>query len=418
MNTLDTTRHPCFNKEAKGQYGRVHLPVAPKCNVQCNFCDRKYDCINESRPGVCSAVLSPHQALYYLDNILDNDPRITVVGIAGPGDPFANVEETLETIRLIRNKYPDIIMCLSSNGLGVPDVVEDLARLQVSHVTITVNAVDPAIGAGIYSWIRYKRRMYRGETGAAILLERQLDAIRLLKERDITVKINSIFMQDINHTHLPEIARVTRELGADIQNIIPLLPVKNTPFEKVPIPDPTDLLTTRDACEQEIHQMRHCARCRADAVGLLGKPNTPECLALMEEAAKSPLRPDEHRPYVAVASHEGLLVNQHLGESKILYIFDPETGDQIETRITPAPGKGDDRWRDMANLLSDCATLLVSGIGPRPMQVLVKEGLRVTLMEGMIDDALQDIRTGTPIKSPVRKFKCGTACAGTGTGCG
>ena len=418
MITLNTEKHPCFNKEAKGQYGRVHLPVAPRCNVQCNFCDRKYDCTNESRPGVCSAVLSPHQALDYLDNILDNDPRITVVGIAGPGDPFANVDETMETIRLIRNKYPEIILCLSSNGLGVPDVVKDLARYEVSHVTITVNAVDPKIGAGIYSWIRYNKKVYHGEAGAALLLARQMDAIRLLKKEGITVKINSIFMQDINHNHLPEIARVTKELGADIQNIIPLLPVKNTPFHNVPIPDPTDLLNTRNACENEIHQMRHCARCRADAVGLLGTPNTPECTRLLEEASQKPRRPDEHRPYVAVASHEGVLVNQHLGESKLLWIFDPETGELVEQRIAPAPGTGKQRWVDLANLLHDCATLLVSGIGPQPMEVIVKEGLRVTIMEGIIEDALEDIRSGTPIKSPVRKFKCGTACAGTGTGCG
>ena len=45
---LDRTRHPCFDADARHQFGRVHLPVAPACNVQCNFCDRKYDCPNES----------------------------------------------------------------------------------------------------------------------------------------------------------------------------------------------------------------------------------------------------------------------------------------------------------------------------------------------------------------------------------
>jgi nitrogen fixation protein NifB len=245
-----------------------------------------------------------------------------------------------------------------------------------------------------------------------------LESIRLLKEKGIVVKINSIFMQDKNHTHLPEIARVTKSLGADIQNILPLLPVKNTPFATVPVPNPTDLLEYRDACAQEIDQMKHCARCRADAVGLLGKPNTPECVKLLEEASKSPLRPDEYRPYIAVGSHEGLLVNQHLGEAKFIRIFDPETGDELEQRIAPAPGSGAQRWIDLANLLHDCAALLISGIGPKPMQIMVKEGLRVTVMEGMIEDALNDIRQGTPIKSPVRKFKCGDSCAGTGTGCG
>ncbi len=44
-------QHPCYSKEAH-QYARMHLPVAPACNIQCNYCNRKYDCSNESRPGV------------------------------------------------------------------------------------------------------------------------------------------------------------------------------------------------------------------------------------------------------------------------------------------------------------------------------------------------------------------------------
>ena len=56
--------------------------LAPLCNIQCNFCDRRYDCVNESRPGVTASGLSPHQALSYLDQALVRDPRIAVVGIA------------------------------------------------------------------------------------------------------------------------------------------------------------------------------------------------------------------------------------------------------------------------------------------------------------------------------------------------
>src|SRR3974390_3356499 len=93
---LDIKRHPCFNAEVKGSCGRLHLPVAPKCNIMCNFCNRKYDCVNESRPGVTSTVLTPAQAEDYVRQVLEAEPRITVAGIAGPGDPFANPVETME----------------------------------------------------------------------------------------------------------------------------------------------------------------------------------------------------------------------------------------------------------------------------------------------------------------------------------
>jgi len=159
--TLDLTQHPCFNEAARETAARIHLPVAPRCNVQCNFCDRKYDCLNESRPGVTSAVLTPQQAVYYLDRALEVSPEIRVVGIAGPGDPFASPEPTLETLRLVRNRYPEMLLCVASNGLEVAPHAAELAKLQVSHVTLTVNAVDAAIGARIYAWVRAGIRILR-----------------------------------------------------------------------------------------------------------------------------------------------------------------------------------------------------------------------------------------------------------------
>lgn len=92
---LHIAKHPCFNAEVKGECGRVHLPVAPRCNVLCNYCNRKFDCVTESRPGVTSAVLTPQQALVYVEQVLAAEPRITVAGIAvretplpPPGKPW------------------------------------------------------------------------------------------------------------------------------------------------------------------------------------------------------------------------------------------------------------------------------------------------------------------------------------------
>ncbi len=118
----ETSLHPCFNIGAKGSCGRVHLPVAPKCNLRCNYCNRKYDCANESRPGVTSGLLSPSQAVEYLSRVLAEEPRISVAGIAGPGDPLANPQATLETMRLIREEFPELRFCagLSNISFGLP----------------------------------------------------------------------------------------------------------------------------------------------------------------------------------------------------------------------------------------------------------------------------------------------------------
>lgn len=42
--------HPCFGGK-RHQNGRIHLGVAPRCNIKCGYCTRRHDCVNESRRG-------------------------------------------------------------------------------------------------------------------------------------------------------------------------------------------------------------------------------------------------------------------------------------------------------------------------------------------------------------------------------
>ena len=113
---LKSFQHPCFNG-CGGKFSRIHLPVAPGCNLQCNYCVRKFDCPNESRPGVTASVLTPREGLDRFRRVKQEVRHLTVVGIAGPGDTLANFERTRETFRLIRGEDPDITLCLSTNGL-------------------------------------------------------------------------------------------------------------------------------------------------------------------------------------------------------------------------------------------------------------------------------------------------------------
>lgn len=417
---LDLSKHPCFNPDVKGKYGRVHLPVAPKCNIQCGYCNRKYDCVNESRPGVTSHVLSPGQGAYYVSQLVDMKKPISVVGIAGPGDPFANPEETMETLRLIRKRYPDMLLCVSTNGLGVGPYIAELAELKVSHVTITLNAIDPGIGKEIYNWVRDGKKPLRGREAAELLLKRQLQAIKAIKSHGLTLKINTILIPGVNDHHVGEIAAFVKAEGADLHNIIPLCPVEDTLFEDLEEPTPSMIHAAREAAGVHLPQMTHCQRCRADACGLLSEGTTQETLEMIQNAANAPVRPDENRPCVAVATREGILVNQHLGEAEDLRIYKEQDGtfQEIETRSTPDAGSGDQRWKDLADLIADCRALLVSGVGPKPTRILEQSGLKVIVMEGLLDEALTCISAGQEIRSPIRKTKCGDRCSGTGNGCG
>jgi len=420
---IDLKKHPCFNKEAKGQYARVHLPVAPKCNISCNFCNRKYDCVNESRPGVTSNILSPEQSIVYLKSLREKMPNLSVVGIAGPGDPFANPEETMETLRQVRANFNDMILCVSSNGLNIAPYIDELATLKVSHVTITINSLNPKTLEKIYRWVRFEKKGYFGFQGAQVLLEKQLEAIKNLKASGITVKANSIVLPGINDSELVKLAEGLSELGVDIMNTIPLIPVEDTPFANLSEPSSTKMREIRKKIGKFLPPMTHCSRCRADAAGLLGKDST-EAMELLSDAAKMTVKKGcaEDRPYVAVASNEGILVNQHLGEADRLYIFKetPNGYKLVNQRVTPQKGNGDNRWEELGETLSDCRAILVGGIGPKPSKILGKSGIKVVEMSGLIDQGMDSVYKGTELRTITKaeSFKCGASCSGTGTGCG
>lgn len=420
---IDFNRHPCFNAKVKGQYGRVHLPVAPKCNIKCNYCNRKYDCVNESRPGVTSTVLTPDQARVYVDKVLEKEPRISVAGIAGPGDPFANAAETLETMRLIREKYPETILCLASNGMNLAPYVEELAEIGVSHVTVTVNAVDTAIGQHIYSWVRDGKVVYRGVQAAELLLARQLQSIEKLKSHGLTVKINTIVIPGINDHHIIDVAKTMKELGADLLNCMAMFPNADTVFEDIPEPSKGEMAAVRNEAEKYLPQMRHCTRCRADAVGLLDDDKTDEMRGCLSACASLPQPSEVKKPYVAVATMEGILVNQHLGEAQSFQIWaEDEAGGykMVEQRSAPMMGGGPQRWLNMVRLLKDCRAVLVNDLGESPREMLKRKGIQPVIMSGFIEKGLEAVYTGKGLKTLQGKMrKCASkgACAGGGGGC-
>jgi nitrogen fixation protein NifB len=260
--------HPCFSENACHLFGRMHLPVAPNCNIQCNYCVRKFDCVNESRPGVTSKVLTPEEALERVREVLEKVHYIKVVAVAGPGEPLFN-EETFETFRLIKAEFPRMMRCLSTNGLLLPERIDDIDELGIGTVTVTLNTVDPAIGKDIYSVVKYHGKRYRGEEGAEILLKNQLEGIREAVKRKILIKVNTVLIPTVNDEHIVEIAKKIAEMDVYMHNIIPLIPQYK--FAHITPPTQQEKEAIQDRCREYVKEMTHCRHCRADAIGRLGK---------------------------------------------------------------------------------------------------------------------------------------------------
>ncbi|MDO8828053.1 nitrogenase cofactor biosynthesis protein NifB [Methylophaga sp.] len=414
--------HPCYSEDAHHYFARMHVAVAPACNIQCHYCNRKYDCANESRPGVVSELLTPHQAVKKTMAVAANIPQMTVLGIAGPGDPLANPERTFETFRMLSEQAPDIKLCVSTNGLALPDAVEELSQHNIDHVTITINCLDPEVGAKIYPWIYWNNRRIKGKKAAKILIEQQQKGLEMLVAKGILVKVNSVMIPGVNDQHLAEVSRVVKEKGAFLHNVMPLIAeAEHGTFygvmgQRGPTAD--ELQDLQDACSGDMNMMRHCRQCRADAVGMLGEDRGDEFTldkieemdidyqaamekrkvihqAIEAEMNEKRLAKEQHKPDVpelttrpvlmAVATSGQSLVNMHFGHAKEFLIYEASpTGVRfISHRKTELYCSGDDSCGDAETALernirtlAGCEVVLCSKIGYEPWEQLEQAGIQ------------------------------------------
>ncbi|HEY0885541.1 MAG TPA: nitrogenase cofactor biosynthesis protein NifB [Ramlibacter sp.] len=412
--------HPCYSEEAHHHYARMHVAVAPACNIQCNYCNRKYDCSNESRPGVVSEKLTPEQAVKKVLAVAQEIPQLSVIGIAGPGDSLAaGGKNSFATFEMLSKLAPDLKLCISTNGLALPDHVERLKNYNVDHVTITINMVDPEVGERIYPWIYYNHKRWTGRDAAKILHERQMLGLEMLTSAGILAKINSVMIPGINDEHLKEVNVQVKKRGAFLHNIMPLIsdPVHGTHFGLTGQRGPTaqELKTLQDACEGGAKLMRHCRQCRADAVGLLGEDRGDEFTidrieamevstddavrktyrehveaeragrTLSKEAARAEVAEtvaaDVAPILVAVATKGGERINEHFGHASEFQIY--EVGHagakfvghrRVEQYCEGGEGDGDALSTVLA-AINDCAAVFVAKIGGCPRKTLEEAGI-------------------------------------------
>jgi len=394
-----TANHPCFSAGACSN-ARMHIPVAPKCNISCNYCNRKYDCVNESRPGVTSEVLTPEEALQKYEKVRSRLENLKVVGIAGPGDALADFDNTRKSLELIKAADPDITFCLSTNGLMLPYYADEIIRLGVSHVTITINAIDPVIGAKVYRNINYMGKHLTGEEGSWVLINNQLEGLKYLSSKGIMVKVNIVMIKGINDTHIEAVVKKVKEYGAFITNIMPLIPAEGSSFENMPLTSNKELNELRRKCELELKQMYHCKQCRADAIGLLEKDVSSE---FRDKACGGCSSKDSHagagKTYTfAVASGSGMYVDRHFGQADEFHIYRFAGGNIsfIEKRQVIRYCSGPDNCEDEENKVSriikavnGCDAVLALRIGYNPSKILEAKGIKSVQTCDSIDESIR-----------------------------
>ena len=371
--------HPCFGISSRHKVGRLHLPVAPRSNTRVRFAENTIPML----------AMMPEEALALLEQTIGGGTKVDIVGITGPGDPLAVPDPTLRTLRLVREKFPDISLCLTTVGIGGDILADDLAGIGISHITMLVDAVTSEVAEKLYAWIRPSTKTLPLPEAAKALMNEQAKAVTAFKKAGLTVKVNTTVYPGYNAGHVEEIAAAMATLGADIMAVIPYKPTDDNGDH--PAESGMELISTiRDRAARHMDLMPAWEECGENIIDLTRPEKTAAPVAVLP-------KPSLTRPNVAVVSSNGMEVDLHLGHAIKILIYGPrEDGLQclLETRDAPESGSGSSRWEELAAMLRDCFVLLATNAGDSPKQILSRKGLSVLITDGEIEGTVEVLYGG------------------------
>ena len=259
--------HPCWSAVRSDLWERIHLPVAKNCNVHCNFCSNQLYSCHSIGPGGCQRTMTTEEAVATLTKEKDRSENLHIVAISGPGEPLYN-DETFVTLQKARELYPNIRMCLSTNGLLLNNSLNRLVAVGVDTVSVSMSAIRPETVTNLYSWAMIDSNVVRGSELGLLIPEFQLAGIQAATENGINVKVNTVLIPSLNLQEIPNLSREIKKAGATLQNIIPLIP--RGAMGDFSAPTRKLLNKMREETGRIIPQFSHCKQCRSDVVGIPG----------------------------------------------------------------------------------------------------------------------------------------------------
>jgi nitrogen fixation protein NifB len=138
----------------------------------------------------------------------------------------------METLRCVRADFPSMLLCVASNGLNVAPYVEEMVKLNVTHLTMTINAVDPDIGRRFIPGFGTQKNLSRpGRRRSPAVAANGVAASVPTERPDRQNQFNPD--SGVNDHHIADVARVVAEQGADLFNCIGMCHVPNTPFAEI-----------------------------------------------------------------------------------------------------------------------------------------------------------------------------------------
>lgn len=367
MNTIPFPKDAgCSCNTQNNSVPLLHIPAAQRANARNRFAPE----------GKQIQAMMPAEALAWVDKIL-SEVNAESVCITGPGDPLAVPGPTMETLKLLKGKFPQLSLGITTLGIGGFECADILAENGLSRITILVDAVNTDIVQALYSWIRPGKKTIPLTQAADILIDEQVKAVKAFKSSGFTIDIKTTVYAGINDGDVENIAREMASLGAESMTLVPNRPTD----EKYTMTAPDATLMARLFEAASKHILVKIADQEAD-----------EEQAASQCCQSNKAKPSSDRPNVAVVSSNGMDVDLHLGQALQVLIYGPREDGLtclLETRLAPEPGGGGSRWEKLADSLNDCFALLTASAGDNPRKILANRGISVIItednIEGMVD---------------------------------
>ncbi len=202
---------PCFNPLAAGGPSMLRLSVAPACNMQCMHCSRRSDSLSDlEAPGIS---LPPDEAVEQVSVAVARGAASSGVVVWGPGEPLVNAP-TFVVLKKLSWLYPKLAITVGTNGLLLPDRMEELVRSGVRNIVLSVNAVSLGTAGRLYDWAIYRGRRYTGEDAARLVLQQQWNGLENAIEAGLSVTVYTADIAGVNDHEVTEIKRRAEDIGA------------------------------------------------------------------------------------------------------------------------------------------------------------------------------------------------------------
>jgi len=344
------------------------------------------------QPEPQARAIPPDGALKWLAENMQQGAPITGVDLDGPGDPLAEMESTLETLKLLGGNYPELKLSLTTLGLQAEEYAQPLAKAGVCRVNLLVDAVSQDVAAKLYAWIRPGRKTVPLSQAVPMLLGEQFRAAMAFKEADCSVTIRTTVYPGINDGHVAEIARHMAAGGAEAMHLVPCSASAGQEEQETIAPPGLDLMQ-RVWADAVGHLPTTIVAARENRLGI----DYPSLLGDCRSPPMMNPKPTKERPNLAVVSMSGMEVDLHLGQAYHVLVYGPREDGLtclLGTRPMPDPASGSGRWQELAATLNDCFAILAASAGESPRRILGEKGITVLIIEGEIEGLVDSLYGG------------------------